>query len=162
MEINLWKRVCKVSRATRNSAAAEQAAQNRRMCKEKRDQQLRKIWPATGIKYHQDRLLLNLKHLSFFFLKNFNNELYKVPTGRLHVRGFESCQQQHQQQQQQQLDSVNQPSKGCAHLHDEILLHRSGDEKAHWRISVSENGTFTDVKVIWVDSFTHCCTKTLN
>lgn len=52
------------------SAAAEQAAQNRRMCKEKRDQQLRKSWPAGGIKYHQDRLLLNLKHLSFF-LKNF-------------------------------------------------------------------------------------------
>lgn len=55
--------------ATRNSAAAEQTAQNQRMCKEKRDQQLRKSWPAGGIKYHQDRLLLNLKHSSFFSQK---------------------------------------------------------------------------------------------
>lgn len=38
-------------------------------------------------KSDQDKLLLNLKHLSFFSLKKIgNNELYKVPIGRLHVR----------------------------------------------------------------------------
>lgn len=83
--------------------------------------------PEAGwMKTTETELLLNLDFI--IFLKNFNNnELYKVPTGRLHVRGFESCQLVNNKQQR--LDSANETSEGWAHTHDETLVHRSRERK---------------------------------
>lgn len=68
------------------------------------------------------RFLLNLEHLSVFFLKNFNNELYKVPTGRLHVGGFERRERFNKQRW------TLQAREGCVHKHHQIWAVKEGQK----------------------------------